>query len=168
MFNNPQQCQQPSKTMHVKEAKIVKLNRIHPSSSSSNSYQTLTRYQSNLSNASFDSTASSRSTLSSSSLLSPHEAASFNRDKDVSGEFLTTQLYVLKDYNSKLNYGDLRVKRGDLVYLVCELSEAYYLVENAIGLQGFVPKELCINLEETIKSAQDKFLPIQNCKITSL
>jgi hypothetical protein len=159
--------QQTKKTVHAKEAKIVKLNRLYPNASTNR--PTLTRYESNLSNDySFNGSFESSTSSSSSFLSSSPSINRTNSDNDVSGEFLTTQLYILQDYSPRLNYGDLSVRRGDLVYLICDLSESYFFVEDMNGAQGFVPKKYCINLDETIKSAKEKLVPMNNCKITSL
>jgi hypothetical protein len=164
--------QQPKRAVYAKQAKIVKLNRLGQQRGQDSVITSQNNKRNTSSNdASFDSTTSS---LLSSSFLSANEPSfdlhndAFDATDDVSGEFLTTQLYVIRDYHSRLDYGDLSVRRGELVYLICDLSELYYLVENMRCQQGFVPKDVCINLEETIRSAQQKLTPLPNCKITSL
>ena len=114
-----------SNSIKPKQAKIVKLKRIQRNSVTSSDEK------------SFESTAS----------ISQIETEDF----DVSGEYLT-KLYVIKNYRGDLIYGDLSVEVGDHVYFISE-SEFYYFVENKFGIQGFLPKETCVDLDEIIKSA---------------
>jgi hypothetical protein len=131
----------------AKQAKIVKLNRLD----STNMLQI--NKQLNNSN---ESCASNLSV----------ESEEGQQYQDVEGEYLV-KLYVIKDYSSPLLYGDLSVKAGEFIHVICETSSDYYLVENCFGIQGFVPKEICIDLEETIKNAKIN-LNEKECKITSL
>ena len=95
-------------------------------------------------------------------------ASSESENGDVSGEYLT-KLYVIKNYSGNLIYGDLTVLEGDFVYLISE-SEFYYFVENKVGTQGFLPKEICIDLEDMLRKATlNQMQPnMDNFKITSL
>ena len=91
-----------------------------------------------------------------------------SNDFDVSGEYLT-KLYVIKDYSGNLVYGDLTVVEGDYVYLISE-SEFYFFVENNAGIQGFLPKEVCIDLQDMLRKAALHQMKsnVENFKITSL
>ena len=163
--------QQPKKQVYAKQANIVKLNKLPSNSNLSIAFsKASTQYMIvNSSNVSFESNSSiSSSFLSTREIITPIvDTSTYNNECEVNG--LTSQLYVLKDYKSDLAYGDLKVKRGELVYMVCDMSEMYYLVENSKGNQGFVPKDICIDLEQTIKAAKDVMSkPILYSKITSL
>jgi uncharacterized protein YaiL (DUF2058 family) len=179
-----------------KEAKIVKLKQNHSSSSLINQEISDNQRQSGQtrrvdSDASDASTASSISPIESSDKSFLIGSSAFNRktlknsislssidmtfestkslsdedENDVSGEFLT-KLYVIKDYKAQLIYGDLTVKRGECVYLICE-TDSYCFVENNAGMQGFIPKESCIDLDDTLRKAKLK-MQIPFCKVTSL
>ena len=92
----------------------------------------------------------------------------FHENTDVVGEFLT-KLYIVSDFKSgDFYYGDLQVTRGENVYLICE-SENFYFVENKHGEQGFIPNDICVDLNEV----QDRLKYKSKCKylehkITSL
>lgn len=141
------------KSNEAKQAKIVKLNQTSDykpniqQSSIPMSKPQLTRYDS------FE-TSSAASSYSSSEID--------EQENDVTGECLT-KLCVIRDYKGgALIYGDIGVKRGQLIYLICE-SEFYYFIENNQGKQGFVPKEICVNLDKMRRIQTKPF-----CKITSL
>ena len=116
-----------SDTIKPKQARIVKLNRIQRHSMTPSEDKSFT---------------------------SPCVSQLDSEDFDVSGEYLT-KLYVIKNYQGDLVYGDLSVVVGDYVYFISE-SEFYYFVENKFGIQGFLPKETCVDLDEIIKSASDQ------------
>lgn len=142
-----------------KEAKIVKLNRIpsqvqlqlqKPVQLQQYQPKQLTNFE--ISKSSYDNESFSET--------------SDTETLDVSGEFLE-KLFVIKDYSGSLVYGDLRVERGEFVYPIFE-SDVYYLVENELGAQGFVPKECCVNLDETVQKARSRMIDGTFSKITSL
>lgn len=144
-----------------KEAKIVKLNRIPSQVQQLQKSVQLQQYQSKqpkqltnfeISKSSYDNESFSET--------------SDTETLDVSGEFLE-KLFVIKDYWGSLVYGDLRVERGEFVYPIFE-SDVYYLVENELGAQGFVPKECCVNLDETVQKARSRMIDGSFSKITSL
>jgi hypothetical protein len=89
-----------------------------------------------------------------------------NEQLDVAGVYFT-KLFIIKDYRGVLTYGDLNVNKGDYVYLISE-SEYFCFVENEQGVQGFVPKEICIDLAETINRAQTNMRQTKYYKVTSL
>jgi len=89
-----------------------------------------------------------------------------NEQLDVVGVFLT-KLFIIKDYRGVLTYGDLNVNKGDHVYLISE-SEYFCFVENEHGVQGFVPKDICIDLEATVRRAQTNMRQTLHYKVTSL
>lgn len=92
------------------------------------------------------------------------EIDELEQNQDVSGESLT-KLWVIKDYKrGELVYGDISVKKGQIIYLICE-SDYYYFIETDQGKQGFVPKEVCVNLEEMTRQMH---LQETVTKITSL
>jgi hypothetical protein len=127
-----------NKISEAKQAKIVKLNQTKsiPSLTRSNSFETES---------------------SNSSEIDENE-------NDVTGESLT-KLCVINDYKSgQYAYGDISVRKGQLIYLIFE-TDAYYFIENEHGKQGFIPKEICINLDEMIQQAKIKK---SLSKITSL
>ena len=82
-------------------------------------------------------------------------------DSDVCGEYLQQSLYIIKDYNAQLAYGDLSVRKGELVYLICD-SDSHCFVENKMGKQGFIPKDICIDLDDTIRRAQIQLIQYQS------
>ena len=166
----------------AKQAKIVKLSKIEThkfqDSSSSSDFDTsdfsLSQYD-DLTNVSSQ-IQSRYSTILNSTTTSNTFNKSFESfestinqsdsdDYDVSGEYLT-KLYVIKDHAGTCLYGDLSVRKGEFLYLISE-SDTYCFVENKDGVQGFVPKEICIDLDETVRKAQNNFT-CPNCKITSL
>lgn len=73
-------------------------------------------------------------------------------------------LYIIRDYKAKLIYGDLSVRQGEVVRLICDLATLFNFVENSDGQQGFVPKDICVDLEHMIESAHTK----DECQVTSL
>ncbi len=157
----------------AKQAKIVKLNRLQPEAKESHqltikeeavefkqyknySCTTSTQFISHC-NISFN---KSFETNTSNSCSDMDES-----DYDVSGEYLS-KLYIIKDFNCELLYGDLSVKKGQHVYLICE-SDTHCYVENECGIQGFIPKDVCIDLEETVKNARIRMHQTYK-KVTSL
>ncbi len=85
---------------------------------------------------------------------------------DVSGEELM-KLFVIKGYKGALVYGDLAIESGEFIYMISETNK-YFLVENEAGKQGFVPKDCCVNLEQTVTNARVKMLDGKKCRVTSL
>ena len=75
------------------------------------------------------------------------------------------KLYIIRDFNGSLIYGDLSVRQGELVYLLCK-SEIYLFVENQTGKFGFIPVDVCVDLEEVIINAKYKANRFQ-VKVTS-
>ena len=128
-----------SSTTKPKQARIVKLKRIQ---------------------------RNSLNTSEEKSFESPCMSQLESEDFDVSGEYLT-KLYVIKNYKGDLIYGDLSVAEGDYVYFISE-SEFYYFVENKCGIQGFLPKETCVDLDEMVKKAVLNQSNSTNLKITSV
>lgn len=86
---------------------------------------------------------------------------------DMTNEQTFIRLFVIKDYMGMQVYGHMNVQRGQLIRLVCE-SEDYYMGEDEFGNQGFVAKECCINLDETVDRARLHMLDNKSCKVTSL
>jgi hypothetical protein len=119
--------------IYGREAKIIKLNK--PETHSTPNTSTLSLMSgASISDFSFQSTSSGISSSSS-------------NDEYSNCEFIKSKLVILNSYKSKLNYGDISVKRGEIVFLLCDLTQYYYLVENIDGKQGFIPKEICIDAE---------------------
>ena len=56
------------------------------------------------------------------------------------------------------------MRKGQLIYLIFE-TDVYYFIENEHGKQGFIPKDICVNLDEMMQQVKiNKSLS----KITSL
>jgi len=167
-------CSKPSSTdVSVSEAKIVKLqtlsnNRCKAVNNSSPKSESVRKNQSSpISGASIlgelssiqnnDSTLLDRylDEMSADSSFTMLTAMSLSQTIDDSSSTLEedddftapTQLYVVRSYRGNLVYGDLAVSQGEVVSLICE-SEDYYFVENKTGKQGFVPLEICVDLVE--------------------
>ena len=136
------------KTTVAKEAKIVKLNKI-TKSILPKPIQQQSKFHPG---SSYDNESAFECT--------------FN-EADTTESDLMTKLFVIKDYPGAQVYGDLSVLYGEFVYSLCE-SELYYLVENELGEQGFVPKDCCVNLEHTVNQARIRLMSDQVCKVTSL
>lgn len=140
-------------TNEPKQAKIVKLNHSKPTFSNSTTMSTP-----------FNSTSKTLTRSDSFETESNYYSELDEQENDVSGESLS-KLWVIKDYKrGELIYGDISVKKGQVIYLICE-SDFYYFIETEHGKQGFVPKEACVNLEEMTRQVQ---LQESFCKITSL
>ena len=139
----------------AKEAKIVKLNRI-PSQLE----------QANLAPFKKQQTEMQTFEISKSSYGNESFSETSDIEGDVTGEFMA-KLFVIKDYMGSLVYGDLKVERGEFVYPIWE-SDVYYFVENELGQQGFVPKECCVNLDETVQKARTRLTYGSFSKVTSL
>jgi hypothetical protein len=77
------------------------------------------------------------------------------------------KLYIVCDYSSSLIYGDLNVRQGDMVNLICE-SGKYYFVEAHDGRQGFIPCYICVDLDEVVFNAHAKQYHHSKNKVTSL
>lgn len=135
----------PISKMEPKEAKIVKLNKLRKQP---------VICRKDLSRSSFDNESFS-------------SGFSENDDYAEIVDVIPKRIRVIKDYNGSHFYGDLRVQAGENVYLKYE-SEGFYFVENVNGEQGFVPKDCCVNLEETISKARVQIMSEQGCKVTSL
>ena len=76
------------------------------------------------------------------------------------------KVFIIEDHTTQLVYGGISVKRGEFVYLINE-SQYFCLIENSRGVQGIVPKEICIDLETTVRNAKFNLKSV-NGKITSL
>lgn len=148
----------PRKEEEPKVAKIVKLNR--PKQNDLDSSRISFVSINELDNSELR--HSSRINYSSNSIETPTGSSDEN---DVTGEYLN-KILIIKDYQAQLQYGDITVRKGEYVYLISE-SENYCLIENSSGGQGFVPKEICLDLEETVRIARIKHNS-NYCKITSL
>ncbi|CAF0759560.1 unnamed protein product [Brachionus calyciflorus] len=153
-----------------KEAKIVKLNKF-PIQQNTQKLQQNLYSESEYTDISFvsfsqiDTSSPIKSTLINSSIGSEKSYNSLSSsNSDVSGEFLPKML-IIEDHTTQLVYGGISVKHGEIVYLINE-SQYYCLVENQNGLQGIVPKEICIDLEQTVRNAKQNFKA--NGKVTSL
>jgi hypothetical protein len=75
------------------------------------------------------------------------------------------KLYIVRDFHGSLIYGDLNVRQGEIVYLLCK-SERYLFVENQFGKFGFIPVDVCVDLDEVIVNAKCKLNSFQ-AKVTS-
>lgn len=161
------------KSPQAKQAKIVKLNKLtkptliatdddddyitpvianlNQDTSKIASIRKLPKITSSLSESSFD---------TSSSILDDSDD-----DNNVIRDHLT-RLHVIKNHFGQLAYGFLNVKLGECVYLVSE-TDNYCFVENDQGIQGLVPKDVFINLDEFIRKSKSQYIS-SNCKITSL
>ena len=76
-----------------------------------------------------------------------------------------TKLYIIRDFCGSLIYGDLSVRQGEFVYLLCK-SECYFFVENQFGKFGFIPGDICVDLEEVFVNANCR-IDQQATKVTS-
>lgn len=141
----------------AKEAKIVKLNRTNLSEESK--FHCTSLLDSDFDDISFlsfsqvETSSETHSTIINNSLNSSNSyKSSSDSENEVVAEFLE-KLFIIKDYTTQLAYGGISVKYGELVYLIRE-SEYYYLIENQKGYQGIVPKDICVDLEKTIRKAK--------------
>jgi hypothetical protein len=82
-------------------------------------------------------------------------------------DLVLSKLYIIRDHTGKLLYGDLDVKQGDIVHLICE-SDEFYFVQDQFGMQGFVPADVTVDLDEVLSNAQLKNIFSNQNKITSL
>ncbi|RNA22073.1 hypothetical protein BpHYR1_009909 [Brachionus plicatilis] len=154
----------------AKEAKIVKLSRFPPEKSKPKFHHSSFN-DSDFSDISFlsfsqiESSSEAHSTIINNSLNSSNSIKySSDSENEVSTVYLE-KLYIIKDHTTQLAYGGISVKRDELVYLISQ-SEYYYLIENQRGVQGIVPKDICVNLEETVRNARQNLK--SKTKITSL
>ena len=149
----------------AKEAKIVKLKPIKENEATNFTSKIMKINKPNRTNV-FDSSVSSvNSTEKSFDSLDNDPNFDTDSNSEPAIQYLT-RLYVIKDYMPELMFGDLMVKKGQMVYLLAD-SNGHCLVMNDSGDQGFVPKEICLDLEETMRKAQQKN-HITSCKVTSL
>ena len=119
-----------------KEAKIVKLNRITGTQQASTSNKIYINKDLNYSIDSFESSSSAASS-----------------EVDESERFIA-KMVIIKDYEGDLVYGDLKVATGEYVNVICD-SNRFYFVQNSQRMQGFVPKEICVDFL-TLRNAHDK------------
>ena len=131
-----------------KEAKIVKLNRITGAQQASNSNKIYINKDLNYSIDSFESHSS---------------VASSEVDESERCDRFIAKMVIIKDYEGDLVYGDLKVTTGECVNVICD-SNRFYFVQNSQLVQGFVPKEICVDFS-TLQKAHEK-KPFY--KITSL
>lgn len=155
----------------AKQAKIVKLNKLPSKKNDPAILHCSTHDESDFNDISFisfnqiDSSSLTHSSVINNSINSPNSFKySSDSEHDFSGEFIE-KLYIIKKHTTQLVYGGISVKPGEIVYLISQ-SEFYYLIENQNGIQGIVPKDVCVNIEKTVLNAKKNFK--SKTKITSL
>lgn len=77
-----------------------------------------------------------------------------------------TELYVVRDFQGDYMYGDLSVRKGEILKLICE-SNTFYFAINKNGQQGYIPIDVAVDMSEVVERAKRK-ISHQDSKITSV
>lgn len=148
----------------AKQAIIVKLAKINSERNAPSKFHCSTHDESDFTDISFISYSQiETSSLTQSSVINSSINSS-DSENDCS-EILPETLYIIKKHTSQLVCGGISVNPGEIVFLISE-SEFFYLIQNQSGIQGIVPKDVCVNIEKTVRNAKQNIK--SKTKITSL
>ena len=152
-----------NKSKNINEAKVVKLKKLSIDDNNDLSFsktKTSTPINTTRQSSKFNDSLTTVSTFDDNN----NKIGSISNIK--SNEYFgLSKLYIIRDFKGSLIYGDLNVRQGEIVYLLCK-SERYLFVENQTGKFGFIPVDVCVDLDEVIVNAKYKLNSFQ-VKVTS-